>query len=79
MSVTVPSRITPQPSYGWSADGKSAAEISDDIRQTHYRLDADVRDLRAKFAPKRLVPFAVVAGGLAALTLLIRKIRGRRR
>jgi hypothetical protein len=77
--MTVSVRHKVPATYGWSGDGKSAAEISEDIRQTRYRLDADVRDLRAKLAPKRLVPFAAVAGGLAALTMLIRKIRGRRR
>jgi len=77
--MTVSVRTTTPATYGWSAEGKSAAEIAEDIRQTRYRLDADVRDLGAKLAPKRLVPFAALAGGLAALALLIRKIRGRRR
>jgi len=77
MTVSVRNKVPAR--YGWSGDGKSAAEISEDIRQTKYRLDADVRDLRAKLSPRRLVPFAAVAGGLAALALLIRKIRGRRR
>lgn len=77
MTVSVRNKVPA--TYGWSGDGKSAAEISEDIRQTRYRLDADVRALRAKLAPKRLVPLAAVAGGLAALTLLIRKMRGRRR
>lgn len=79
MSVTVPNRITPRPSYGWSADGKTAAEISEDIRQTRYRLEADARALRSKLAPKRLVPAAAVAAGLAALSFLIRRIRRRKR
>jgi len=77
MTVSVRNKVPAR--YGWSGDGKSAAEISEDIRQTRYRLDADVRDLRAKLAPSRLAPFAAVAGGIAVLTLLIRKIRGRRR
>ena len=79
MSVTVPSRITPRPSYGWSADGKSAAEISSDIQQTRYRLEADVQALRKRLAPRRLLPAAAVAGGLAFLSLLIRRIRRRKR
>jgi len=79
MSVTVPSRVVTRPSYGWSADGKSAAEISSDIDQTRYRLDSDVRALKAKLAPRRLKPVAVVTGGLAVLSLLIRLLRRRKR
>lgn len=77
MTVTIPRKVPT--TYGWSADGKSPAEIADDIRQTCYRLDADVRALRAKLAPRRLVPFAAVGAGLAALTVLIRRIRRARR
>jgi len=77
MTVTV--RTTVPTGYGWSADGKTAAEISEDIRQTQYRLEADARALRSKLAPRRLVPAAAVAGGLAALAILIRTIRRRRR
>jgi hypothetical protein len=79
MSVTVPARVTPRPTYGWSADGKSAAEISSDIDQTRYRLQADVQALREQLAPRRLLPAAAVAGGLAVLSLLIRRIRRRKR
>ena len=79
MSVTVPARVTPRPTYGWSADGKSAAEISSDIDQTRYRLEADVRALRTRLAPQRLLPAAAVASGLAVLSLLIRRIRRRKR
>lgn len=77
--MTVPVRTTVPTEYGWSADGKTTAEISEDIRQTRYRLNADVRALRRKLTPRRLVPLAALGGGLAVLTLLIRKIRGRRR
>ena len=77
MTVTVPTKA--QPTYGWRADGKTAAEISSDIRQTRYRLDSDVQDLRAKFSLKRFVPIAPIAAGLAALAFLIRRIRRRRR
>jgi hypothetical protein len=79
MSVAVPGRVAPRPGYGWSADGKSAAEISSDIAQTRYRLDADLRALTAALAPERLVPLAVLTAGLAALALLVRIIRRRRR
>jgi len=79
MSVTVPSRAVTRPTYGWRADGKSAAEISSDIRQTRYRLEADVQALRAKLLPRRLKPAAMVTGGLLALSLLIRLFRRRKR
>jgi len=75
MTVTVPSKSSS--TYGWSGGGKSAAEIASDIEQTRYRLDADMRALRAKLsAPKKLLPIAALS--LAALTLLIRRIRRRR-
>lgn len=62
--------------YGWSGDGKTAAEIAADILDTRHRLDADVRALRAKLtAPKRVVPLAAL--GVAALVLLIRSLRRR--
>jgi DNA-binding CsgD family transcriptional regulator len=62
--------------YGWTGDGKSAAEIAGDIQHTRHRLDADARALRAKLtAPKRVLPLAAV--GLAALVLLIRTLRRR--
>jgi hypothetical protein len=62
--------------YGWSGDGKTAADIASDIQDTRHRLDADVRALRAKLtAPKRLVPLAAL--GLAAVVLLIRSLRRR--
>jgi len=77
MTVTVPTKV--RTTYGWSADSKTAAEIASDIRQTRYRLDADIRALRAKLAPKRLLPVAAITGGLTALSLLIRFIRRRRR
>lgn len=78
MTVPVPIPTKPQTTYGWSAVGKSAAEISSDIRQTRYRLDSDVQALRAKLAPKRLLIVAPIAAGLAAVAFLIRKIRRRR-
>ena len=75
MTVTVPSK--PSSTYGWSGDGKSAAEISSDIEQTRYRLGADVQALRGKLsAAKRLLPIAAL--GLAGLAFLIRRIRRRR-
>lgn len=62
--------------YGWSGDGKTAAEIASDIRDTRHRLNADVRALRASLtAPKRVIP--LVALGLAALVLMIRGLRRR--
>jgi len=81
MSAALPARVerSLRPDYGWSADGKSAAEISNDIRQTRYRLEADVRALREAFEPRRLLPAAAVSAGLAILSLLIRRIRRRKR
>ena len=62
--------------YGWSGDGKTAAEIASDIQDTRHRLDADVRALRAKFtSPKRIVPLAALC--LAGVVLLIRSMRRR--
>lgn len=62
--------------YGWSGDGKTAAEIASDIRHTRHRLDADVHALRATLtAPKRILP--LVALGIAALVLMIRGLRRR--
>lgn len=76
MSAAHPARIEPRskPEYGWSAEGKSAAEISSDIRQTRYRLESDVRALRAAFEPRRFLPAAAVGAGLAVLSLLIRRV-----
>lgn len=79
MSVTLPSRIVNRPDYGWSAEGKSPAEISSDIRQTRYRLESDLQQLRSILAPRRLLPAAIVTGGLAALSFLVRRIRRRKR
>ncbi|HJS43197.1 MAG TPA: hypothetical protein VJ755_06970 [Gemmatimonadales bacterium] len=79
MSITVPGRIVTRPDYGWSAEGKSLAEISSDIRQTRYRLESDLQELRLMLAPRRLLPAAIVTGGLAALSLLIRRMRRRKR
>jgi Protein of unknown function (DUF3618) len=67
MSVTV------RPTYGWHGDGKSAAEIAGDIRQTRYRLESDVRALRAKLVPRRLMPFAALV--MALVPFLIRHWR----
>jgi hypothetical protein len=62
--------------YDWNGDGKSAAEIANDIRHTRHRLDADVQALRATLtAPKRVLPLAAI--GLAVLALLIRGLRRR--
>jgi hypothetical protein len=81
MSAGLPARIERRSTqdYGWSADGKTAAEISSDIRQTRYRLESDVRALREAFEPRRFLPAAAVSAGLAVLSLLIRRIRRRKR
>lgn len=81
MSSALPARIErrSKPEYGWSADGKSAAEIARDIRQTRYRLESDVRALREAIEPRRLLPAAAVSAGLAVLSLLIRRILRRKR
>jgi hypothetical protein len=47
--------------------------------KAEVKVDADVQALRKKLAPKRLVPFAAVGAGLAALTVVIRRIRRARR
>lgn len=63
-----------KPAYGWTAEGKTPAEIAGDIRQTKYRLDADVQAIKAKLSPRRLkLPAAAVALGLVAL--LIRRFK----
>ena len=65
--------------YGWSADGKTAAEISSDIQDTRYRLETDIRDLRDTVSnPSRLVP-AVIAAGLSIVAYLIRRKRRKHR
>jgi hypothetical protein len=79
VSAPVPSRAVAGSGYGWSGEGKDAAEISSDIDQTRYRLDADIRALREKLAPKRLIPAAAIAAGLAARSVVIRAIRRRKR
>ena len=77
--TTLPSRIEKPLEYGWSAAGKSAAEISSDIRQTRYRLESDVRALREAFEPRRFLPAAAVSAGLAVLSLLIRRMLRKKR
>ena len=71
MTVVVRSR------YGWSADGKTAAEIADDIRHTRHRLASDVRSLTAtRVTPRALLP--VVSVVLAVVSFFVRrKIRHR--
>lgn len=81
MSAAFPAPIAPrsQPEYGWSANGKSAAEISSDIRHTRYRLESDLRALREAFEPRRFLPAAAVSAGLAIVSLLIRRILRKKR
>ena len=81
MSAALPAPIErhPKPEYGWSANGKSAAEISSDIRQTRYRLESDVRALREALEPRRFLPAAAVSAGLAVLSLLIRRVFRKKR
>jgi Protein of unknown function (DUF3618) len=72
--MTVAVRTT----YGWSADGKSAAEISSDIQHTRYRLGADLRELESRvLVPARLVRLLIPVA-LAGLTYLIQRLRRRR-
>jgi hypothetical protein len=65
--------------YGWRADGKTPAEIAGDIRQTRYRMDADLHAIGEKLSPTRLLRRAKkakwpVAGiALALLALWIRR------
>ena len=59
--------------YGWSAEDKTPAEIAGDIRQTKYRLSADVDAIKRKLARRAKWPIA--AAGLAFLALVIRRIR----
>jgi len=44
MTVTVPTKV--RTTYGWSADGKTAAEISSDIRTTLSLLIRFIRRRR---------------------------------
>lgn len=72
-----------RPTYGWNAEGKTPAEIAADIRQTRYRMEADLEALGDKLNPKRFLrpvkkakwPAAGVA--LALIALWIRR-RARR-
>ena len=41
--------------YGWTAEAKSAAEIAGDIRQTRYRMDADLHAIGERLSPRGLV------------------------
>jgi hypothetical protein len=60
--------------YEWRGDDKTPAEIEGDIRQTRYRLDADLQALKAKLAPRRLLPVAAAAA-LVIAAFLIRRAR----
>jgi len=60
--------------YGWSGEGKTAAEIAADIRQTRYRVNADVRALKAKLR-RATWPFAAAAVVGLVVRLLIRRRR----
>lgn len=63
--------------YGWSAAGKTAAEIAEDIRHTRHRLAADARALAATLiTPRRLIPVVSVVLGLVSF-FVRRKIRHR--
>jgi hypothetical protein len=59
--------------FGWTAEDKTPAEIAGDIRQTKYRLSADVDAIKRNVARKARWPVAAV--GLALLALLIRRVR----
>ena len=76
MSSALPARVErpSKPEYGWNAEGKTAAEIASDIRQTRYRLESDVRALREAIEPRRFLAAAAVSAGLAILSLLIRRV-----
>jgi len=71
MSIRLPA------TYGWHGDGKTSAEIEGDIRQTRYRLDADLHALQAKLAPRRLLPIATAALAIVAGVLIRRALRRR--
>jgi hypothetical protein len=60
-------------SYGWSAQEKTPAEIAGDIRQTKYRLSADVDAIKRKLARRAKWPIAAL--GLAFMVLVVRRIR----
>ena len=79
--TVVPARTPAE--YGWEGEGKTPAEIQSDIAQTRYRLQADLRALKAK--PQQVIrrvkekwPIAAAAG-VALITLLIRRIRRKHR
>ncbi|HYX82035.1 MAG TPA: hypothetical protein VE714_06545 [Gemmatimonadales bacterium] len=58
--------------YGWSGEGKSAAEIAADISHTRHRLAVDVGAMLASLlVPRRLVP--VVSLALAAASFFLRR------
>ena len=60
-------------SYGWSAEDKTPAEIAGDIRQTKYRMSADVHAIKRKLA--RTAKWPIAALGLAFVAMVIRRIR----
>jgi hypothetical protein len=63
--------------YGWSDEGKSAAEIAEDIRHTRHRLTSDVRALAASLVtPRLLVPAVSLLVGVVSF-FVRRKIRHR--
>lgn len=59
--------------YGWSAADKTPAEIAGDIRQTKYRISADVDAIKRKVARSAKWPLAAM--GLGLLALIIRRAR----
>jgi hypothetical protein len=59
--------------YGWSAEDKTPAEIAGDIRQTKYRLSADVDAIKRKLSRRARWPIAAL--GLAFVAMVIRRIR----
>ena len=58
--------------YSWTGDGKSAAQIAEDIEHTRHRLASDVRALTTSLVtPRLLVP--VVSLVLGVVSFLVRK------
>lgn len=83
MPVTPPLPTRPRRSgtpsaYGWSADGKSPAEIKADLRQTRYRVEADLRALRARLNPKRLFRRIAIGSAVTAVAALLLRRLARR-
>jgi Protein of unknown function (DUF3618) len=76
MTVTV--RSSYDAGANWRSNGKSAAEIADEIEHTRYRLDSDMRALTSRLSAPIRVVTVVAALAVTLVTYLIRRSYRRR-